>query len=595
MIPALIQREHVEAAIDEIDRIGIPLGRRSRKFFVLRNDKPYPPKYVISVAFRIATGKELSPEKFSGGAEANNLLRKLGFPITDCGSAVAELPRRAPESSQAPERHSRSIKHNERCAECKRSLETLLAKLYGSVDRNAKLEIPTTPDRLDGSLASDTLRLIYARLQEKRGHSSFVRCKNLPSCDFYVPNPGFIVEFDESQHFTALRELTLSFYPHDMGFGFDREKWMRLCDELQKRDDHPPFRDEQRAWFDALRDFAPYIANLMPTIRLRAGEFEWCSLNPENTADVETCRQVLGEWANFWKLDFRPSISERPKLARIAVDGAWGGSTTAARKLISEICDQWPRGLHVRCLSTPGAFLRFPWPASVRHQADNRYPAESAMRQMDEEARPHLKRLLSNGLRGRLAQHSDYLSIGIDTHKDLISTTANYISRDHAELVYVIDLRTEKIHFTGKSYPTSAQEKGLLRVTNLDSHFVDLGGETAMVLGCHDLTIFNPRSDATVSVPWRLETKEKFKQQAQQHAPKFVLHHPHTTVKRSTWRNAWIRLRENFPSIESYVGTGCYSFRDDGWAKRDPLDVVLRETKRGDAVDIVVSMAKPLA
>jgi hypothetical protein len=48
MIPALIQREHVDRAMDEIDRTGVPPGRDSRKFFISRNEKRYPPKYVIS-------------------------------------------------------------------------------------------------------------------------------------------------------------------------------------------------------------------------------------------------------------------------------------------------------------------------------------------------------------------------------------------------------------------------------------------------------------------------------------------------------------------------------------------------------------------
>jgi hypothetical protein len=392
MIPGVIRREHVEAAMDEIDRAGVPLSRRSRKFCVSRKEKRYPPKYVISVAFRIATGEELDPATFSGGLETNTTLRKLGFPISECDGTAPSVP----ESLSARRSGSRIARHDERCTECKQNFESLLTRLYGAVIRNAKFEIPAAPIHLDDSFVSDTLRQIYAALQRARGYLSFVRCKKLPSCDFFVPNPGFIIEFDESQHFTPLRKLTLGFYPSDMHFGFDRERWIRSCDELQARDNDPPFRDEQRAWFDTLRDFAPYIINLMPTIRLRAGEFEWCKLNANSSTDIETFRQLVGEWADFWRLEFR--LPTAPKLARIAMDGSWPGSERVARKLLGDVCDRWPHGLHVKCLSTPGAFLRFKWPASVPHQTDNRFPTEHAIRQMDFEARAHVKRLLADGL-----------------------------------------------------------------------------------------------------------------------------------------------------------------------------------------------------
>lgn len=208
-------------------------------------------------------------------------------------------------------------------------------------------------------LASDTLSQIYGELQRARGHSSFVRCERLPPCDFLVPRPGFVVEFDESQHFTPLRRLILGYYADSsQHFGFDLETWMRLCDEIQARDAHPPFRDEQRAWFDTLRDFAPYFLNLMPTVRLRASEIEWCKLDPECTAHIETFRQMVGEWTNFWQLEFR--VPAKPKLARIAVDGSWPGNAVVARKLLSEVCDDWPHGLHVKCFIDTRSFFTVP-------------------------------------------------------------------------------------------------------------------------------------------------------------------------------------------------------------------------------------------
>jgi hypothetical protein len=41
--------------------------------------KRYPPKYVISIASKIAVRKKLTPAEFNGGAEANQFLRKFGM------------------------------------------------------------------------------------------------------------------------------------------------------------------------------------------------------------------------------------------------------------------------------------------------------------------------------------------------------------------------------------------------------------------------------------------------------------------------------------------------------------------------------------
>jgi hypothetical protein len=50
--------------------------------------------------------------------------------------------------------------------------------------------------------------------------------------------------------------------------GFDKRKWIELCDQINAHDNYPLFRDEQRAWYDTLRDFLPTIKPLLPTVRL---------------------------------------------------------------------------------------------------------------------------------------------------------------------------------------------------------------------------------------------------------------------------------------------------------------------------------------
>ncbi len=117
----------------------------------------------------------------------------------------------------------------------------------------------------------------------------------MPPCDFYVSNPAFVVEFDESQHFTQARHTTLSLYRPEFTVGFPVEKWMELCRLIDAKDDDPPDRDERRAWYDTLRDLVPPLQGLKPTVRVYAGEFRWCSLNSESKPDQEAFSSILKE------------------------------------------------------------------------------------------------------------------------------------------------------------------------------------------------------------------------------------------------------------------------------------------------------------
>ena len=82
MIPAGINRKHVDAALQEIDQKGMPPEREAAKWDLIRDGKRYPPKYVLGLAAKFATGTELEPSQFSGGPETNDFLKSLGFEIT---------------------------------------------------------------------------------------------------------------------------------------------------------------------------------------------------------------------------------------------------------------------------------------------------------------------------------------------------------------------------------------------------------------------------------------------------------------------------------------------------------------------------------
>lgn len=236
---------------------------------------------------------------------------------------------------------------------------------------------------------------------------------------------------------------------------------------------------------------------------------------------------------------------------------------------------------------TCGGFLQFDWPNNLTRKkiGDNKHPKRDALNLLFEAANNCVNQVIDTKLIKKLNKYSDYLTLGVDSKKTKVATTHKHIGQLHAELVVLLDLKKEKYYWSGKSYPTNNQEKGLVRIEDLGTHFIDLKIGKTMILGCHDLAIFNPRSKNATG--WRKQVNEQFKRTAQQEKPKLVLHHPHTTVKKMTWWNSWQYLQRTLPCIESYAGAGCYFESDREKSKWDTLEKILLTTKKGHTIDFI--------
>ena len=580
MIPKNITRNHVLQAIKDVANEGIPSGRTSKKFSLLYNGRRYPPKLIVSRANVYANGHPLDSSLFSGGKETNSFLQKLGFTIE--GEKGTSLRKRKQPRSRPRSTGSHQGIH---CKQCKVQIEHFLTSLYGEVKRGYQFEVGVLPHLFLHSPFGRELQEIYKALQDYLGHQQFVRAAQLPPVDFYVPNPGFIVEFDEPQHFTVPRGLALSKYPHELTLGFSKEKWHRLCEQIKARDPDPVYRDEQRAWYDTLRDFLPTIVGLKPTTRLYARDQRWCELDPESPSDLARFKSYLTGCNDSLPVEVRADDS--PCLARIIIAGVWDGDVDTARRVLNAVCEQWPEGVKVDCLITCGAFLYFEWPCDLPEIEDNLFPPPNALNLLQREAEAQCNCLLDGRLRTRLKKHVRYLTVGIDAHSEepIISLSSTIIRHPHVELVTLIDLETGSYHWTGKSYPTSGQETGLLRVADIDSHFLELACGTVMILGCHDLSMFNPRGIAVTKAQWRQDTRRTFLNTAKSRKPKLVLHHPHTTDSVRTWLASWNRLSVELQSVERFIGAGRYH-REEG--VRSDLSDVLSATKQGASIDFVI-------
>ena len=71
MIPPDLTEEHFLQAATWIDNNGVPVNRQSYRYDLVLRGKKYPPKYIISLASRFATGVEYPPARFNA-VEAKN-------------------------------------------------------------------------------------------------------------------------------------------------------------------------------------------------------------------------------------------------------------------------------------------------------------------------------------------------------------------------------------------------------------------------------------------------------------------------------------------------------------------------------------------
>ena len=82
MIPHGLEEEHFLQAADQIDKEGVPVERRSVHYDLVLRSKTYPPKYIISLAAKFASGVDHPSNRFNA-VEAVNYFRSRDYQITD--------------------------------------------------------------------------------------------------------------------------------------------------------------------------------------------------------------------------------------------------------------------------------------------------------------------------------------------------------------------------------------------------------------------------------------------------------------------------------------------------------------------------------
>src|SRR5438034_558017 len=102
------------------------------------------------------------------------------------------------------------LRHPHSCPQCKRVFALLLKAVAGEVLEQHNLGLSAQLESFRGAAQYDVLRSIHSALQQHRGYETFVGKPRLRGVDYFLPQYRVAVEFDESQHFTAPRRLTLA-------------------------------------------------------------------------------------------------------------------------------------------------------------------------------------------------------------------------------------------------------------------------------------------------------------------------------------------------------------------------------------------------
>lgn len=301
---------------------------------------------------------------------------------------------------------------------------------------------------------------------------------------------------------------------------------------------------------------------------------------------------------------------ETPAVARIAVCGwtYWQGQLDNRKEARSMLVDAFTSsswtGSVATITITPGGFVRTRLP---RDYSGNR-GWNSEDRDLPELI-PHAEAVVKDVMRGDILdltrRRTRFLTLGVDLnverHKeeriqnDHRCGVGCPFSCTHAELVAVIDSSSgEVVRWTGKSHPVGGQQHTLVHVTDFQSHFLDIGSERLLVLGCHDLYLFIDRGRKSLHGPTPKEVrKERMRQLADKFEPTMILHHPHFTYSPSVWSSPWGATRSMLPTARVWASgiAFCGNPKPKGcWGRRQTLDATLAATaSRTGVLDVVIN------
>jgi very-short-patch-repair endonuclease len=274
----IIQKEHVEAAILRY-RSSTLKHHPARSAFLYYDGHELPAKFIIRLAFEKATGHLPSPQTLTGGKASVRVLQGLGF------------------DAQYKKETVIGGKRNKVKNERREAFRKILSEMWGEVELEKKLPGIMVPDLKDRSSMPSTLHNILKVIEAYRGIPVQGQKNYKLAFDFYIPKLKLAIEFDEKQHFTPLRAVALKAYPADINLGFDKQRWIALSEQIRAGDNSPIYRDEQRAFYDAIRDILALQKGLNPVIRIFENDVAWETEEGAQSSNAQFIIQTIKKFS----------------------------------------------------------------------------------------------------------------------------------------------------------------------------------------------------------------------------------------------------------------------------------------------------------
>lgn len=589
-----VTAQHIKAAIEKFEKID-ESHPEPRNTFLLFNGKKYPAKHIRGLAFELANNREIRKSEYSGGKETATFFNKRGFDVA-YGGAKAEssepvMKRKQPSVSpvsvavshrpttektrlSAPPSKARKTKQLSVVGQ-KNALQRLLQIHCGHIETEKRFEWLRTPDQEN---LPKEYRPIVDALLKYRSQSGFKKSRRPLLCDIYVEEIKLIIEYDENQHFSAARKISLENYPNSVRLNFSKEEWISACERINAKDNNPIDRDEKRAFYDAVRDIEA-SKNGYKLVRIKHGDVDW-----ESKESVTHLKSLTSATHTIVR-NKENSMEENPaRIARLIpteseCDYFGNPIESKSRKLIDIFLASEHGKNHYDIIVTPGGFLTFDFPKRLQYDLDVNVAEKNYVADLQNEAQEVIslffRQMKPSSLR-KLKETADYFSIGIDGFNRF---------KKHIEFVAIYELKSERIiSWTGKFYPTEAQKGDLIKFNDLGTHFLQLNNHRVVVLGCHDLNVFSPRGQANANPNgWKRKIADEFKNLCQEFQPDIIIQHPHTTDTPKIWNLPWRAVERELPSVKHFASGINYLCRNG--APRGKLKDVLDSTKKGNVHD----------
>ena len=284
-----ITREDVLQAI-QIFNSEHPVHPAARSTYLILNGKRYPAKHIRGMAYEVHFGREAHKSDYTGGQETVRFFERLGFevyyvhqninthpikespPVIIGKQSVKETPPSiSPPIHEASNDSAKISVPSKGVIEQKNALQLLLNKLFdGDVVCEKTFPWMKTPQELSGPYTQ-----LYNALSAYRGNRTFAKKNVKLRCDFVCEGQKLIIEYDERQHFSEARRISLLSYPQ-IPLNYDRDLWVQTCQNTQAKDSKPVNRDEVRAFYDSVRDIEA-AAHGYCLLRIMHGQIDFTS------------------------------------------------------------------------------------------------------------------------------------------------------------------------------------------------------------------------------------------------------------------------------------------------------------------------------